>query len=123
MVDAINLGKVRGLFQVYVVYGDFVEDPVVVVAGSPDAAKPAALRKIGYLSGSVSDYDFAVRRLGDVRAKKEVQEVRVVTNVANRGTFSAATAGGGQSNVASGDTSIIAGGIDNTAKAWRDTHG
>ena len=111
--------EMRGLFQVYVVYRncDFAEDPVVVVAGSPDAAKPAALRKISYLMGGVDDYDFVVCKLGNVHPKKAVQEVRVVTNVVNKGTFSAATVDGGQGNVASGDTSTIAGGIDNTAKA------
>lgn len=63
--------KMRGLFRVYVVdyKNDYVEDPVVVVAESSEAAKPEALRKISYLVGGTEYYDFVVRRLGDVRAK------------------------------------------------------
>lgn len=115
MADVIDTGEARGLFQVYVVdyKNDFPFDPVVVVAESSEAAKLNAFRKVGYLEGVPDYYDFIVRRLGDVRAKKEVQEVRIVTN---KGTFSVAAVSGGQDNVASGDTSTIAGGIENTAK-------
>ena len=115
----------RGLYEVYLVdpEDDKVLDCVKVVAKSTETARFKAMRKLSWFNKNIDDCDVIAHKLGDVRAKKEVQEVRVVTNVANRGTFSAATAGGGQSNVASGDTSIIAGGIDNTAKAWRGTHG
>jgi len=79
--------KMRGLFEVCVV--DPEEGRIVhehrVIAKSEDTAK---LKTFNSLDGSfekdIDDYDIIVHKLGDVRAKREVREVCVVTNVVNR---------------------------------------
>lgn len=75
--------EMRGLFEVYVVNPETstVVDSVKIVAKSPETAKLKAIQKHGCIAGDLDDYDFIVHKLGDVRAKKMVQEVRVVTNV------------------------------------------
>lgn len=73
----------RGLFDVYIV--DPENDSVIwewegVVAKDEQSAKLKAVSK-ATLGGDVDDYDIIVVKLGSVRPKKEVQEVKVVKDV------------------------------------------
>lgn len=72
----------RGLFFVYIV--DPILDVVIsitgpIVAKDSDNARLKAVQAAGEaLTKDIDDYDIIVCRLGDVRKKKEVQEVKVV---------------------------------------------
>lgn len=73
-----DVKDMRGQYQVTAVDPDteeFVLD-VKVVAGTHESAKFKALK--GSDIEDLEQYDFAVVRLGDVRAKKQVQEVKIV---------------------------------------------
>lgn len=71
----------RGLYSVFVV--DAQNEEVVfdsyVVAQSYDGAKLRVLKSAD-LKKDIEEYDIIVLRLGDVRAKKEVQEVKIVSS-------------------------------------------
>ena len=72
--------EMRGLFDVYVVdpeageivYGD------VVIAKDKEMAKLKALQACEVPLDDLDDFDIICNRLGDVRKKKEIAEVRVV---------------------------------------------
>jgi hypothetical protein len=73
----------RGLYQVTVVdpERDMIWDSMQVIAKSEGGAKLKALRVLDGLDDrDPDDLDIIVVRLGDVRAKREVQEVKVVTD-------------------------------------------
>jgi hypothetical protein len=67
----------RGLFEVFVVDPESGEVAMreVVVADSDDKARLKVLRKSDV---DPDDVDIIVRRIGDVRQKRRVQEVKVV---------------------------------------------
>lgn len=70
---------VRGLFELFVVApetGDVVIHEFVV-ADDADKAKLKVARRLAD-DVDADDYDFIVRRIGDVRAKKTVRQVKVV---------------------------------------------
>lgn len=76
--EGINM---RGLFEVFIV--DPERDDIVaqqyVVAANDERARLKAFRAANSaLPGDIDDYDIIVRRIGDVRAKRTVAEVRVV---------------------------------------------
>ena len=69
----------RGLYEVIVVDPDteqVIED-IFTVAKSYDGAKLRVLKETD-LEKDVEDYDVFAIRIGDIRAKKEVQEVKVI---------------------------------------------
>jgi hypothetical protein len=74
----------RGLFSVHVVdpdKGKVVASRLLLVAKSESNARLKAISEIAAtdeFTRDVDDYDIIVVRLGDVRAKKEVQEVKVI---------------------------------------------
>jgi hypothetical protein len=74
--------QMRNLYQVFVV--DPKEDTVdsaLVISKSPDGAKFKALTDLkGGLKKDVDEYDILVVPQGCVRDKKEVQEVKLVTD-------------------------------------------
>lgn len=80
--------QMRGLFNVHIVdpdKGKVVASCLLMVAKSGSNAKLKAISEIaatGVLDGDIDDYDIIDVRLGDVRAKKEVQEVKVINNAA-----------------------------------------
>jgi hypothetical protein len=68
---------VRGLFEVFVVNpesGEIVKRDVVVA----DSDKKAELKVMRAIDVDPDDVDIIVRRLGDVRPKRKVQEVKVI---------------------------------------------
>lgn len=70
----------RGLFEVFVVdptSGEIVFEKRLLAADEAKARLKAAVQ--AKLDRDVDEYDIIVRKLGDVRAKKQVQEVRVVS--------------------------------------------
>lgn len=71
--------NMRGLYRIIVVNPKTEEigDPVMVIAKDEGAAMIKAALK-GAIKGKVEDYDILVDRLGDVRAKKETQKVKVI---------------------------------------------
>lgn len=71
----------RGLFEVFIVDPNtdtIVLERRVVSTDENKARLKALLESRIILENGVDDYDIIVRRIGDVRAKKEVREVRVV---------------------------------------------
>jgi hypothetical protein len=69
--------SMRGLFEVFVVdpeSGKIVTEEVVVA----DSDKKAELKVMRAIDADPDDVDIIVRRLGDVRPKRKVQEVRMV---------------------------------------------
>lgn len=82
--------RMRGLFEVFIVDPEATEpDRQIVSYGQFIAKDEGAARLKGWtkaVSGSrgledkdADDYDIIVRRLGDVRERRRVQEVKVVT--------------------------------------------
>lgn len=69
----------RGLFEVFIVDPETgtVVDPGLFVAKDDQTARMKAWIA-SKLDGDLDNYDFIVRRLGDVRNKKSVQEVKVI---------------------------------------------
>lgn len=71
----------RGLYRVYIVdpeTDEVIHDTGAIVARDEDSARLKAVQIAGgTLVKDIDDYDFVVVELGDVRAKKEVQEVRL----------------------------------------------
>jgi hypothetical protein len=70
----------RGLFQAYII--DSADDEVICqskpfVAKDEENARLKAVQQ-AELPGDLDDYDIIIERLGDVRAKQKIQEVRVV---------------------------------------------
>lgn len=70
----------RGLFLVYVVDPEFdlivaQFGPAVAVDG--DSAKMKAIAKCGPFVKDIDDLDFVVLKLGNIRAKREVQTVKI----------------------------------------------
>lgn len=75
--------NMRGLFIVYIVYSDGADDEIwssgPIVAKNADSAKMKAVKKFNLPEGKeLDDFDILVYGLGNVRAKKEVSEVRVI---------------------------------------------
>lgn len=70
----------RGLFEVFIV--DPETETIIfngcIVATDEGTARLKAALSPALDRDKVDDYDFIVRRLGDVRAKRQVREVRVV---------------------------------------------
>lgn len=72
----------RMLYEIFIVNPEASEGDEIIhhdfyIAKSKSGAEHKALQKIK-LKGDVEDYDFIVRSIGDVRTKREVQEVKVV---------------------------------------------
>ncbi len=72
--------ETRGLFDVYVVDPEAggVVYSGVVIAKDKEMAKLKALQACEILLDDLDDFDIICNRLGDVRKKKEIAEVRVV---------------------------------------------
>lgn len=70
----------RYLYEVYIV--NPIEDKVVeqelVIANDERSAERKALSMCAMPPGDLDDYDFVIVKLGQVRPKKEVQEVKIV---------------------------------------------
>lgn len=72
--------NMRGLFEVFVIDPESGEILLndLKVAKSAESAKFKALQVQKFEGFDFDDLDVIVRRIGDVQAKKEVQEVRVI---------------------------------------------
>lgn len=85
-ISMVEVGKednMRGLFEVIIVDGETGElqkvDGIIrslVVAKEEASAKLKIVSKAALVK-DVDDYDIIVRRLGDVRPKRQVQEVKL----------------------------------------------
>lgn len=71
--------NMRALYRIIVVNPktEEVREPIMVIAKDEAAAKMKALLKQCF-SGNIDDYDILAECVGDVRAKKDVQKVKVV---------------------------------------------
>jgi len=83
MVEVGKEDNMRGLFEVIIVDGETGElqkvDGIIrslVVAKEEASAKLKIVSKAALVK-DVDDYDIIVRRLGDVRPKRQVQEVKL----------------------------------------------
>lgn len=82
--------QMRGLFEVFVVDPEEADSEIQIVYGDQLIAKDEMMAKIkawaralqkidGIRSHDPDDFDIIVRKIGDVRAKREPQDVRVIT--------------------------------------------
>jgi len=71
--------NMRRLYRITVVNPKTEEvfDPALIIAKDEQAAMVKAALK-GTISGRIEDFDFCIEIVGDVRAKKETQKVKVV---------------------------------------------
>lgn len=79
VMDQERRNNMRGLYRITVVNPKTEEigEPLMVIAKDEAGAMVKAALQ-GAIKGKVEDYDIIVDRLGDVRAKKDVQRVRMV---------------------------------------------